>query len=133
MTKYFLFLCVFSFCSPKVEVQSFKEQLEYAGIKDGTTYVNYQIELSNPKEDSLQIVGVWAKGKWLKYTQTASSEKTISIYVSDIWQNPKVDSTSAPSRDDAHKGVVKYHVTGKRKIRYAGIEIVERLEPLSRP
>lgn len=133
MLKYSLIFCFFCFCSSKVEVLSFKEQLEYSGIEGGTTYVNYQVELENPKEESIQIVGVWVKGKWLKYSPTEASSKIIQIYVSDVYNNPAVDSVPAPSGNNSHNGVIRYQITGKKKIKYCGIGSIERLEPLSRP
>lgn len=133
MLKFTLILSAVLLCSPKLSILKFQEQLEYPGIQNGTTHVNYHIEIDNPKKKTIEIESVWARGKKLKFTQTASSDNPIKINVFDEWQNPAVDSTASPTGNSAHKGAIVYHVKGKKKKRTLGIEIIQKMDPVARP
>lgn len=133
MMKFTLILATVLLCSPKLSINSFKEQLEYPGMKNGTTHVNYQIEIANPKEKTIEIEKVWAKGKFLRFTQQEYSSNPIKLYVSDVWQNPEVETTKSPTGHEKDLGVIQFHVKGKSKTRFVGISMVDKLEPLARP
>lgn len=131
--KFALIFATVMMCSPKLSILSFEEQLEYSGVKDGTTYVNYVVKIDNPKKLTLEIEEVWAKGKNVKFTQKEFSDNPIRIYVSDVWQNPKVTTTKSPSKNETDLGVIKYHIKGKSRTRFLGIEEITKKEPLARP
>ena len=120
-------------CSPKLSILTFEEQLEYSGIQNGTTYVNYTIRIANPKNRTIEIESVWAKGKNIRFTQSEFSGDPILVKVSDVWQNPDVPTTKPPSEETSDIGVVKFHVKGKSRTRYIGIERILKQEPLARP
>lgn len=133
MMKFALIFATVLMCSPKLSIQSFDEQLEYPGMRDGTTHVNYNIKIDNPKGLTIEVESVWAKGKKLRFTQKEFSGDPISIYVSDAWQNKEVPTTKSPSKNEQDLGVIKYHVKGKSKSRYLGAEKIFRKEPVARP
>jgi hypothetical protein len=131
--KFALIFVTVLMCSPKLSILTFEEQLEYPGMRDGNTHVNYNIKIDNPKEATIEIESVWVKGKKLRFTQKEFSGDPILIYVSDAWQNPDVPTTKSPSKNKTDIGVIKYHVKGKSKTRYLGIEKIAKKEPVARP
>lgn len=120
-------------CSPKLSILTFEEQLEYSGVQNGKTYVNYTIKIANPKNSTIEIESIWVKGKKIRFTQSEFSGNPISVNISDVWQNPNVPTTPSPSKKASHLGVIKFHVKGKRRPRYIGIEKITEKEPLPRP
>ena len=120
-------------CSPKLSILTFEEQLEYSGVRNGKTYVNYAIKIANPKNSTIEIESIWVKGKKIRFTQSEFSGDPISVNVSDIWQNPNVPITPSPSKKASHLGVIKFHVKGKTRSRHIGIERIIEKEPLPRP
>ena len=79
MIKLFSLLLISTACISKLSITSFKEQLEYPGIPNGTTIANYTIEIENKKNEEIEVEGVWVKGRWLKFTQTRFSGNPIII------------------------------------------------------
>jgi len=131
--KFALIFATVMVCSPKLSILSFEEQLEYPGMQNGRTHVNYDIKIDNPKNLTLEIEGVWAKGKQLRFTQKEFTGDPIKIYVSDAWQNPETPTKASPSKNAKDLGVIKYHVKGKSKTRYLGIEEISSKEAIARP
>ncbi len=128
-----LFLC--NACFIKPSITSFKEQLEYPGIQNGTTIANYTIEIQNIKENDIEVEGIWVKGRWLKFTQKSFSGNPIIIKVSaqHIYPDPSQNKTSSPTKNNNDKGAIKYRVKGKKKLLFLGIETITREKPLARP
>ena len=73
MIKLFPLLFISTACFIKLSITSFKEKLEYPGIKNGTTIANYTIEVENKKENQIEVEGIWVKGRWIKFTQQSFS------------------------------------------------------------
>jgi hypothetical protein len=131
--KFALIFATVLMCSPKLSVLSFEEQLDYPGVRNGTTHVNYFIKIDNPKKKTIEVEAIWVKGKQLRFTQKEFSGDPILVNVSDVWQNPEVTTTQSPSKKESDLGVVKFHVKGKSKTRYLGIEIIIKIAPIARP
>ncbi|MBI34218.1 MAG: hypothetical protein CMP67_02525 [Flavobacteriales bacterium] len=122
-------------CFSKLSIISFKEQLEYPGIQNGTTIVNYTIEIQNPKEHEIEIEGIWVKGRWIKFTQKTFSGNPIIIKASTnhVYSDTLKNKTTAPTRNKNDQGAVKYRLKGKEKINYIGAENIIRERALARP
>jgi hypothetical protein len=128
-----LFLCNACFIRPSIT--SFKEQLEYPGIQNGTTIANYTIEIQNLKKNDIEVEGIWVRGRWLKFTQESFSGNpvTIKVSVNHIYSDPSEKKTSSPTKNIKDKGAIKYRIKGKKKVLFLGIENIIRVKALARP
>lgn len=135
MIKYLALTLATTACFIKLSITSFTEQLEYPGIQNGTTIVNYSIQVDNPKEDEILVEGIWVKGRWIKFNQKSFSSNPVTIIASVKYINTDTLSAKAPcpTKNKNDLGVVKYQFKGKDKIRYLGIEEIKKEEPIARP
>ena len=122
-------------CFTKLSVTSFKEQVEYPGIQSGRTWVNYKVEIANPKNEEIKVEGIWVKQRWIKFVPKSYLGNPITILTSDQYINPDTLKTKikVPTKNKKHKAVVKYHFKGKSKIRFLGVSEIVKEEPLARP
>tara|TARA_B100000674_G_scaffold388735_1_gene332380 strand:+ start:10007 stop:10414 length:408 start_codon:yes stop_codon:yes gene_type:complete len=135
MIKLFSLLLISTACISKLSITSFKEQLEYPGIPNGTTIANYTIEIENKKNEEIEVEGVWVKGRWLKFTQTRFSGNPIIIRtrVKHIYSDSLMEKVNPPTKNKNDQGAIKYRIKGKEKIRFIGIEKIKRERALARP
>ena len=122
-------------CFVKLSITSFKEQLEYPGIQTGTTFINYTVEIANPKEDEILVEGIWVKGQWIKFNNKSYAQNPIVLRASVKYINVDTLSNKAPSptKNKSDLGVVKYRLKGKTKLKYLGIGNLIKESPIARP
>lgn len=122
-------------CFIKFSITSFKEQLEYPGIQKGTTIANYTIEIDNPKEEEIEIEGIWIKGRWIKFKKKSFSQNPIILRASVKHINTDTLSNKvlSPTKNKNDLGAIKYRFKGKSKVKYLGIGAITKEEPLARP
>tara|TARA_Y100000746_G_C15216065_1_gene331420 strand:- start:148 stop:555 length:408 start_codon:yes stop_codon:yes gene_type:complete len=131
-----LTLLVFSAaCFSKLSITSFKEQTEYAGIQGGITVSNYTIEIKNTENNEIEVEAIWVKGRWITFSQKTYSGDPIIIKASikHIYSDSLKTKMEPPSKRKKDRGVVKYRIKNKDKIRYLGTETIIRERALARP
>jgi len=135
MLKTLAVACFISACFVKLSVTSFKEQLEFPGIQSGTTLANYTIEIENPKEEEIEVDGIWVRGRWIKFKPKSYSGNPITIRASVKHINSDTLSTkvTSPTKNKEDKGAIKYHLKGKSKSRFIGIGDITKEPPIARP
>jgi hypothetical protein len=135
MTKLLPLLILCSACVFKPTITSFKEQLEYPGIQNGTTIANYTIEIENKKKQKIEVEGIWVKGHWITFTQKSFSGNPIIIRTRAKHNYPdsKKAKTKPPTKNKKHQGVIKFKFRGEEKTRFLGIEKIIRQKALARP
>jgi len=128
-----LFLC--NACFIKPSITSFKEQLEYPGIQNGTTIANYTIEIQNPKKNDIEVEGIWVRGRWLKFTQESFSGNPVIIKVSvnHSYPDQSEKKSKPPTKNIKDKGAIKYRIKGKNKVQFIGTDTITRVKSLPRP
>lgn len=134
MIKLFTLVAISAACFAKLSVTSFKEQMEYPGIQSGKTYVNYSIEIDNPKEEEITIEKIWVKGNWIDFQSKDYSGNPIIVNTSVEYkfQNSR-EKIKSPTKNENDQGAIQYRLKGKSKIKYIGIEHITKEEPLARP
>ncbi len=122
-------------CFVKLSITSFREQLEYPGILTGTTYINYTIEIDNPKEDEILVEGIWVKGRWINFNKKSYAHNPIVLRASVKYINIDTLSNKAPSptKNKSDLVAVKYRLKGKSKLKYLGIGNLIKESPIARP
>lgn len=128
-----LFLC--NACLIKPSITTFKEQLEYPGIQNGTTLANYTIEIKNTKEEEIEVEGIWIRGRWIKFTQKSFSGNPIIIKtkVKHIYPNNLEAKIISPTKNGNDKAAIKFRVKGKKKLLFIGTTTISREKALARP
>jgi len=128
-------LYVSAACFVNMSITSFKEQLEYPGIQNGTTIAKYTIEIQNKKDEEIEVEGIWVKGRWIKYTQKSFSGNPIivKVRVKHIYRDSIINQIDSPTKNSRDNGAIKYRIKGKKKLRFIGIEKITREKSLARP
>jgi len=134
MIKLFTLVAISAACFAKLSVTSFKEQMEYPGIQSGKTYVNYSIEIDNPKEEEITLEKIWVRGNWIKIPPKEYSGNPIIIKASVEYNfKNSTDKIKSPTKNKNDQGAIQYRLKGKSKIKYIGIDSISKEEPLARP
>lgn len=132
--KYALLIPILLFCGVRLEITKASYQYDYPGIPEAPAKISYNIEIDNPKEETVEILDIYIRGTRIKFDGLTSNNNPIVIKHSErkiLTDSALTVDKSIPNKYSDSNVIVKYR--RKKSTGYITFQKLEEIEAIARP